>query len=30
MEKLGMTYDRDIVHAGLPHVNYVIRPGVRT
>jgi RimJ/RimL family protein N-acetyltransferase len=30
MEKLGMTYDGDIVHAGLPHVNYVIRPGVRT
>lgn len=25
MEKLGMTYDRDIVHAGLPHVHYVLR-----
>jgi ribosomal-protein-alanine N-acetyltransferase len=22
MEKLGMTYERDIVHAGLPHVLY--------
>jgi RimJ/RimL family protein N-acetyltransferase len=22
MEKLGMTYDRDIVHADLPHVLY--------
>jgi RimJ/RimL family protein N-acetyltransferase len=26
MEKLGMTYDRDIVHAGLPHVHYVLGP----
>jgi len=24
MEKIGMTYDRDIVHAGLPHVHYVV------
>ncbi|HEX5927072.1 MAG TPA: GNAT family N-acetyltransferase [Baekduia sp.] len=22
MEKLGMTYERDVVHAGLPHVLY--------
>jgi hypothetical protein len=22
MEKLGMTYERDIVHVGLPHVLY--------
>ena len=22
MEKLGMTYERDIVHADLPHVLY--------
>jgi len=26
MEKLGMTYDREIVHAGLPHVHYVLGP----
>jgi hypothetical protein len=22
MEKLGMTYERDVEHAGLPHVLY--------
>jgi RimJ/RimL family protein N-acetyltransferase len=28
MEKLGLTYDRDFTHAGLPHVLYrVARPG---
>jgi RimJ/RimL family protein N-acetyltransferase len=26
MEKAGFTYDRDIVHAGLPHVLYRRRP----
>jgi RimJ/RimL family protein N-acetyltransferase len=25
MERLGMTYDRDVVHAGLPHVLYLLR-----
>jgi RimJ/RimL family protein N-acetyltransferase len=25
MERLGMTYERDVVHAGLPHVLYVFR-----
>jgi RimJ/RimL family protein N-acetyltransferase len=25
MAKLGMTYERDIVHAGLPHVLYRLR-----
>ena len=27
MEKLGMTYERDIEHAGLPHVLYRLTPG---
>lgn len=26
MEKLGMTYDREFVRAGLPHVLYRVRP----
>jgi [ribosomal protein S5]-alanine N-acetyltransferase len=25
MEKLGMTYERDVVHVGLPHVVYRLR-----
>jgi RimJ/RimL family protein N-acetyltransferase len=25
MERLGMTYERDVVHAGLPHVLYLLR-----
>jgi RimJ/RimL family protein N-acetyltransferase len=25
MERLGMTYDSDVVHAGLPHVLYLLR-----
>jgi RimJ/RimL family protein N-acetyltransferase len=25
MEKLGMAYERDVVHAGLPHVLYRLR-----
>jgi RimJ/RimL family protein N-acetyltransferase len=27
MEKLGMTYERDVVHAGLPHVLYRLARG---
>jgi RimJ/RimL family protein N-acetyltransferase len=27
MEKAGLFYERDIVHAGLPHVLYRIRRG---
>jgi ribosomal-protein-alanine N-acetyltransferase len=28
MEKLGMTYDREFVRAGLPHVLYRVRPAI--
>ena len=27
MEKLGMTYERDLEHAGLPHVLYRLARG---
>jgi hypothetical protein len=29
MEKLGMTYERDVEHAGLPHVLYRLTRGRR-
>ena len=29
MEKAGLRYERDIVHAGMPHVLYAVTPGDR-
>lgn len=29
MEKAGLRYERDIVHAGMPHVLYSVTPGDR-
>ena len=30
MEKVGLTYERDIIHDGRPHVLYRIRKGSST
>ena len=29
MEKAGLRYERDIVHAGMPHVLYAVTPSDR-